>query len=116
MTGYASEYHVPKQSTVVTQPSVVKFIQRTQYTHIYPPWPLYVIVYVPTIYISYTYTNNYKYIYIYLFICIRMYNYHKTAIYSIYCARIFFETPLKFDEVITQMIHVFLNEIQILMK
>ena len=45
-----------------------------------------------------------------------MYNYHKTTIYSIYCARIFFETPLKFDEVITQMIHVFLNEIQILMK
>ena len=45
-----------------------------------------------------------------------MYNYHKTAIYSIYCARIFFETPLKFDEVITQMIHVFFNEIQILMK
>ena len=117
MTGYASEYHVPKQSTVVTQPSVVKFIQRTQYTHIYPPWPLYVIVYVPTIYISYTYTNNYKYIYIYIYlyayVCITIIK----LLYTVSIAPVFFyETPLKFDEVITQMIHVFFNEIQILMK
>ena len=93
MTGYASEYHVPKQSTVVTQPSVVKFIQRTQYTHIYPPWPLYVIVYVPTIYISYTYTNNYKYIYIfiylYAYVCITIIK----LLYTVSIAPVFFLKP-----------------------
>ena len=84
MTGYASEYQVPKQSTVVTQPSVVKFVQRTQYTHIYPPcMSLYMFqLYIFPIHIQ-------IYIYIYTSIYIYMYNYHKTTVYSIYCARVF---------------------------
>ena len=81
MTGYASEYQVPKQSTVVTQPSVVKFVQRTQYTHIYPPC---MSLYMFQLYIFPIHIQKYRSIYIYT------YNYHKTTIYSIYCARVFF--------------------------
>lgn len=98
MTGYASEYHVPKQSTVVTQPSVVKFVQRTQYTHIYiypPCMSLYMFQLYIYICVSYTY----------IYICRTIIK----LLYTVSIAPVFlFETPLKFDEVITQMIHFFI--------
>lgn len=101
MTGYASEYQVPKQSTVVTQPSVVKFVQRTQYTHIYPPC---MSLYMFQLYIFPIHIQIYIYILLYIYIRITIIK----LLYTVSIAPVFFfETPLKFDEVITQMIHFF---------
>ena len=101
----------------------IKFLSNQLWWHNQVSWNSFnapsILIYIPLVchcicsnYIYFLYI--YKYIYILLYIYIRI-----TIIKLLYTVSIapvfFFETPLKFDEVITQMIHFF-YEIQILMK